>query len=132
MGSNDGLQRVYPALRYRDAHAAIRWLEKVLGFDAAAVYPGEDNAVAHAQLAFEGGLVMLGSATPNVDVGAVGVYLVTDDVDAVHARATSAGAEFVQELAEMDYGGREFTVRDPEGNSWSVGTYQPALDSGSG
>ena len=24
-----------------------------------------------------------------------------------------------------DYGSREFTVKDPEGHSWSVGTYNP-------
>jgi uncharacterized glyoxalase superfamily protein PhnB len=25
----------------------------------------------------------------------------------------------------MDYGSREFTARDPEGNVWSFGTYDP-------
>ena len=41
---------VIPGLRYRDAHAAIEWLVRVLGFSAHAVFEGPDNTVAHAQL----------------------------------------------------------------------------------
>ena len=32
------------------------------------------------------------------------------------------------ELADQDYGSRDFAVRDPEGNIWSFGTYRPALE----
>ena len=28
------------------------------------------------------------------------------------------------EPADTDYGSRDFTVRDPEGNLWAFGTYQ--------
>jgi len=28
------------------------------------------------------------------------------------------------ELNDTDYGSREFSVRDPEGNLWSFGTYR--------
>jgi uncharacterized glyoxalase superfamily protein PhnB len=53
-------------------------------------------------------------------------YLVVDDPDARHARAVAAGAEVVQELVDQPYGSREFAVRDPDGNIWSLGTYRPA------
>ena len=29
------------------------------------------------------------------------------------------------ELTDTDYGSRDFSVRDPEGNVWSFGTYAP-------
>ncbi|MFR9750988.1 VOC family protein [Nocardia sp. 004] len=45
------------------------------------------------------------------------------DPDALFARATAAGAEVVRDLRDEDYGSRGFTVRDPEGNLWSFGTY---------
>ena len=51
------------------------------------------------------------------------VYVVCDDPDALFARATAAGAEVVRGLVDEDYGSRGFTVRDPEGNLWSFGTY---------
>ena len=53
------------------------------------------------------------------------LYIAVSDPDAAHARATQAGAEVVRELTDTDYGSREFTVRDPEGNLWSFGTYNP-------
>ena len=39
--------------------------------------------------------------------------------------AKAAGAEITRELQDMDYGSREFSARDPEGNVWSFGTYDP-------
>jgi uncharacterized glyoxalase superfamily protein PhnB len=39
----------------------------------------------------------------------------------------SAGAEVLGELSEKDYGSRDFSVMDPEGNVWSFGTYRPAV-----
>lgn len=53
-------------------------------------------------------------------------YVVTDDPDALHARAVAHGAKVIQELHETDYGSRDFAVADPEGNRWSFGTYPGA------
>jgi uncharacterized glyoxalase superfamily protein PhnB len=53
------------------------------------------------------------------------VYVVVPDADAVYARAQAAGATIVRPIENMEYGSREFTVKDPEGHSWSVGTYDP-------
>jgi uncharacterized glyoxalase superfamily protein PhnB len=35
------------------------------------------------------------------------------------------GADVAPELTDTDYGSRDFTVRDPEGNLWALGTYRP-------
>jgi uncharacterized glyoxalase superfamily protein PhnB len=51
---------------------------------------------------------------------------VVENPDALHDRAVAAGAEIVMGLVEQDYGSREFAIRDPEGNVWCLGTYQPA------
>ncbi len=50
--------------------------------------------------------------------------MVTDEPDALFARAAAAGAEVVRALRDEDYGSHGFTVRDPEGNAWSFGTYR--------
>ena len=52
-------------------------------------------------------------------------YIVVPDAEEVYARAQAAGATMVRPLQDTDYGSREFTVNDPEGHSWSVGTYDP-------
>jgi uncharacterized glyoxalase superfamily protein PhnB len=57
--------------------------------------------------------------------GGAAVYLVVEDPDAHHERARAAGADIVRELNDTDYGSREYSARDLEGNHWSFGTYQP-------
>jgi uncharacterized glyoxalase superfamily protein PhnB len=32
----------------------------------------------------------------------------------------------VRPLHDTDYGSRDYMIRDPEGNLWSVDTYRPA------
>jgi len=127
-----------PSLRYRDAYAAIDWLERAFGFVRHAVYDGPNGTVGHAELRFGTGMIMLGSAS-NASVnakyyatpGEIGgrvtspLYLVVADCEPMYVSAKAAGAEVVMELVEMEYGGKAFTVRDPEGYLWSVGEYDP-------
>jgi uncharacterized glyoxalase superfamily protein PhnB len=130
---------IVPSLRYRDALGAIDWLIRAFGFEKQAVYLGPDNiTVMHAQLTFGNGMVMLGSVDNGGEAGKLmvqpdevglretkGVYLIVNDADQVHATAKAAGAEMVLDIRDMDYGGRAFTCRDPEGHLWSIGTYDP-------
>jgi uncharacterized glyoxalase superfamily protein PhnB len=123
---------VIPGLRYRDAPAAIRFLEEAFGLEQVMVVPGPGGSIAHAELRWRTGMVMLGSATDGtdgrmvIDSGPSMLYLVVDDPDAHHARAVAAGAEIVHALRDEDYGSRGYMARDPEGNIWSFGTYRPA------
>jgi len=50
------------------------------------------------------------------------IYLVHNDPDTLIGHAIGAGA-IVRGLQDADYGSRGVTVRDHEGNLWSVGTY---------
>ena len=53
----------YPSLRYEDAPAAIEWLERTFGFERRMVVPGPGDTIAHAELSYGDGIVMLGSGT---------------------------------------------------------------------
>ncbi len=122
---------VYPSLRYRDAPAAIAWLTKAFGLTESMVVPGENGTIAHAELSWGPGVVMLGSWSDGSDGRLAGgdgptwIYLAVDDPDEHHRRAVEAGAQIVRPLESTDYGSRGYTALDPEGNSWSFGTYQP-------
>jgi uncharacterized glyoxalase superfamily protein PhnB len=126
-----------PVLRYRDAPAAIEWLCATFGFERHLVVPGHNGTVAHAQLSFGNGMVMLGSADNESPFGRLmkqpsetgastqSVYVVVTDADALYARAKQAGAKIAMEIRDEDYGGRAFTCHDLEGHLWSFGTYDP-------
>ncbi|MGV7813203.1 VOC family protein, partial [Mycobacterium kansasii] len=62
-------------------------------------------------------------ATFSTPRGSGSVYVVVTDPDAVYARAQELGARLVREMREEDYGSKGFSVADPEGNTWSFGTY---------
>lgn len=124
---------VWPALRYDDAPAALRFLVDVFGFREALVVPDDDGDIVHAELRWpEGGGVMFGSTAHSEDGHETmrpvtgHVYVVTDRVDEVHARVRAAGAEVTRELEDTDYGSHTFSARDPEGNHWTFGTYRGA------
>jgi uncharacterized glyoxalase superfamily protein PhnB len=55
--------------------------------------------------------------------GKASAYCVTTDPDAVYERALAAGVTVLREIRDEDYGGRGFSVLDPEGNQWSFGSY---------
>lgn len=127
-------------LRYADAPKAITFLRDCFGFVVHAVYadPNDPETVAHAQLLFGGQMVMLSSdqpsafatAAPMLTVAEAGgntqsLYIVLDDVDGHCERARLAGADIFMEPQDAAYGGRGYSARDPEGNAWSFGSYDP-------
>jgi uncharacterized glyoxalase superfamily protein PhnB len=131
MTNNAPSPQVWPTLRARDARGLIRFLVEAFGFEETVAYGGGDR-VDHAQLSWPpGGGIMLGSVREQSDgdtwplqPGTFGAYVVTDDPDAVYARATAAGAQITTPMNETNYGSRGFEARDPEGNRWSFGTYR--------
>ena len=128
---------VIPTLRYQDAPAAIEWLCEAFGFEKHLVVPGENGTIAHAQLVFGNGMIMLGSALdrefdklqkpPNAlgNVPSQSPYIILEDADKHYSRAVAAGAEIVMDIKDEDHGGRGYSCRDPEGHLWNFGSYDP-------
>ena len=131
---------IIPNLRYADAPKAIAFLRDCFGFVVHATYadPVDPKIVAHAQLLFEGQMVMLSSAQPSAFAQAApmltvaeaggntqSLYITLDDVDGHCERARAGGADIFMEPADADYGGRGYSARDLEGNVWSFGSYDP-------
>lgn len=126
-----------PCLTYQDANAAVAWLCRAFGFTPDAVYKDDDGSVIHAQLVLGNSMIMVGPdrkgsladymGTPERAGGLCTqlVYVIVEDADAHCAKARAEGAEIVVDLKDEDYGGRDYTCRDLEGNLWSFGTYNP-------
>ncbi len=130
-----------PCLRYADAPAAIDFLCRAFGFTRQAVHadPDDPAIVHHAQLLLDGNMVMLGSDRPGetrdlyrwktaAEAGGITmcVCAVIDDPDAHAARAAAAGAEILTRPHDNEgYPGRSYDARDPEGNVWNFGSYDP-------
>jgi uncharacterized glyoxalase superfamily protein PhnB len=120
-----GHPTVFPILSYDDAQAAIDFLINAFGAERLAVYAGDDGTIQHAEVRLGNGIVMLGSSRADSPATRSSIYVVVENPDEHFARARAAGAEIVMELRDTEYGSRDYGARDPEGNTWYVGTYQP-------
>jgi uncharacterized glyoxalase superfamily protein PhnB len=127
---------IIPTFRYRNARAMIDWLCSTFGFERHAVHETDDGAVLHAELVHGDGMIMLGDArddafgalqSPPVEGSPVNQspYVVVEDIEQLYEAAKAAGASIVMDIRDQDYGSREFSCRDPEGQLWNFGTYNP-------
>jgi uncharacterized glyoxalase superfamily protein PhnB len=128
---------LFHSLSFADVPAAIAFLEAV-GFTKKGVHTDDSGAVVHAQYDWgDRGGIMFGSRRSDragvepegwVDpTGHAECYCVVEtdaEVDVVYTKAVAAGGTSVRAPEDQDYGGRCCTVRDPEGNQWSFGSYQ--------
>jgi uncharacterized glyoxalase superfamily protein PhnB len=132
---------IIPHLWYPEPDAAIEFLERAFDFQThSRIADSEGNT--RAELRIGDGFILVGSAnTPHfmfrtpreaggVNTGAV--YIAVGDVNAIYERAKDAGAAMVRELADTDYGSRDFSAHDPDGYLWNFGTYRPQINDGSG
>jgi len=121
------------SLGYRDAPAAIRWLEEVLGFRTAALYVADDGGINWSQLVYRDGAVIVHTQrdqTRLANRGPVDISLVVDtrdEVDRIHEHALALGATVTRPPEDAFYGGRALSLEDPEGNGWHISS--PWLDS---
>jgi uncharacterized glyoxalase superfamily protein PhnB len=115
----------------------VNWYRNVLGFEVAAWYPDEQTATWCRLRRGEAALMIAAipdpaGLAPNQGYlaeipdrvagagGPVSLYLHVDDADAVHRSARDAGADVVEEIWDAWWGGRQFTLADPDGNWWTV------------
>lgn len=124
-------QTIFPAVRYADADAALEFLSAAFGAAPREVYRDDAGAIHHSEVTIEDSVIFIAqlrarASAPPADQPAMSLYLVVADPDAHHDRAVAAGATVIRELTDTDYGSREYSVTDPEGNGWSFGTYDPS------
>jgi uncharacterized glyoxalase superfamily protein PhnB len=131
-----GWPRISSALFYQDAARAIDWIRNAFGFEIRIKVDGEGGKIAHAELVFGDGLIMIGSVDPGRpgaetrrsprDIGGgntQGLLVYVDDADAHCERARLAGARIVSEPKTVDHGegywaDRICEIEDIEGHRW--------------
>ncbi|GAB3457972.1 VOC family protein [Streptomonospora sediminis] len=138
-GGDATVLSLHTMLGYRDAAAAIDWLERALGFTNTMRFEAGDGSVAHAELRRgAAAVIVFDEAGADYDHPAprgatVGIctYIAVADtaaVDAVWADALAAGATPVWEPAWTEWGNYACRVRDPEEREWTFGIHRPGQE----
>lgn len=130
-------QRLTPYLAYADAPAAIEFLCRAFGFEERFRFAMPDGRIGHAEVAYEGHVVMLASAfremgfvSPrDLHAAHTQVHCRVDDVDAHYERSRAAGATIATAPGDQ-HGQRMYRALDLEGHRWIFSTPLPEPQSG--
>ena len=132
-----GWPQIASAVFYEDAPAAIDWLCRAFGFEVRVKIEGEGGSIAHSELTYGEGLIMVGQAglahkpsfrkSPRSLSGAntQNMMVFVDDADAHCEHARASGAGIVTEPKTTDYGegwwtDRGYECEDIEGHHWWI------------
>jgi PhnB protein len=119
-------------LTVTDVKSAAAFYQKAFGFKKRAIMNGPDGKAIHAELTHRGATLMLGPEMPQMgarsakSVGASpsSLYLLTENVDKVVAKALKLGATSKGPVMDMFWGDRTGTIVDPDGYVWMVATHK--------
>jgi PhnB protein len=118
-------------LTVTDVKAAAAFYQKAFGFAKRGIMNGPDGKAIHAELTLRGTTLMLGPEMPQMGARSAktigsspaSLYLLTDNVDKVVAKAVKLGAASKGPVKDMFWGDRTGNVVDPEGYLWMVATH---------
>ena len=117
-------------LTVTDIKAAAAFYQKALGFTRRGGFMnGPDGKPMHAELRLRDTTLMLGPEGPQArsakSIGStpVTLYLTTEAVDKVIAKAVKLGARLLVPVRDQFWGDRTGTIVDPEGNTWMIATH---------
>jgi PhnB protein len=127
-----GLHSVTPHLILDDAARTLDWYKRAFGAEETGRSVGPDGKIMHAELKI-GNSVLYANDAMGGGKGAkalggspIGLWIYTEDADALYNRAVSAGAQVAPgpmgQLQDQFWGDRCGTVIDPEGYNWTIAT----------
>ena len=131
----EGYHSVTPYLCVKGGADAIEFYKKAFGAKEIMRMGAPDGKVGHAEIEIGGDRIMLADEFPEMGflspktIGGspVMMHLYVEDVDAMFARATSAGAKVTRPIADQFYGDRSGGIEDPFGHKWYLATHKEDL-----
>jgi uncharacterized glyoxalase superfamily protein PhnB len=132
-----GLHSVTPHLILDDAASALAWYQRAFGAEELTRAIGPDGKIMHAEIRIGNSVVYLNDAMgggkgPKAIGGSpVGLWIYTDDADALFNRAVAAGGMVppgpMGQLQDQFWGDRCGTLVDPAGYQWTIATRKEDL-----
>jgi len=124
-----------PHLVVRHAALAIDFYRRAFGAEEVLRLTGPENEIVHAEMRIGASSLYLNEESPidearspeSLGGAPASLHLYVADVDKAFARAVSAGAIPVTRVADMFWGDRYGSVRDPFGYEWALATHREAV-----
>lgn len=131
----DGYHSITPYLSIKGASEAIAFYQRAFGAIELFRMAMPNGEIGHAEIKIGDSSIMLADPcetgvlrSPHALGGsAVGLHLYVEDVDALFAQASEAGAKIVEPIEDRFYGDRSGTLEDPFGHVWFLSTHKENL-----
>lgn len=122
-------KELFAYLIVNDAAAAIAFYESAFGAKEKLRLTEPSGRIGHAELDFNGTLLMLADEFPEFDLRGpkqiggtpVTLHLHVDSADEIIGSAVKAGATLERAASDQFYGERSGSVFDPFGHRWNIG-----------
>ena len=125
-----GFHAVTPSLTLKNSLKAIEFYKKAFNAKTLEVMPAPDGeGTMHATIQIGDSIVMMGDASPrcqsaeSLGTSPVSFYIYVSNVDAAFQQAVAAEATETMPVADMFWGDRAGSLKDPFGYSWMIGTH---------
>jgi uncharacterized glyoxalase superfamily protein PhnB len=85
---------------------------------------GELRVAAPTEIRIGDSVVMISDGSGVREAMPAFLYVYVENADETYRPAIAAGAESIERPADMPYGDRRATIRDPWANMWQIATYR--------
>lgn len=128
----DGYHAVTPSLTLKDSKKAIDFYQKALSAKVLDLFPSPNGrGIMHAVIQIGDSLLMMGDEMPGMGSPSaetlgnspISLYVYVKDADAAFKQAVAAGGTVVMPVADMFWGDRAGTIKDPFGYQWMIATH---------
>src|SRR5437764_20451 len=125
-----GYHAVTPSFTFKDSQKAIDFYKKAFGAKVLDVFPSlTGKGIMHATIQIGNSILMMGDEMPGskcsqsaetVGSSPISLYLYVPNADTAFKQAIAAGATEIMPVADMFWGDRAGSLKDPFGYSWMI------------
>lgn len=131
----EGYHSVTPSFTFKDSKKALDFYKQAFGAKTIDLVPNPaGKGTMHATMQIGNSILMMGDEMPGCQSAEsaggnspVSMYVYVPDADATFKQAIAAGGTSVMPMADMFWGDRAGTFKDPFGYTWMVATHKQDL-----
>jgi len=130
----DGYRTVTPSFTFKDSKKAIEFYQKAFSAKVLDVFPNLSGpGIMHATIQIGDSIIMMGDEMPQsksaetLGSSPISLYIYVPNADAAFAQAVAAGGTVAMPVADMFWGDRAGSIKDPFGYSWMIATHTQDL-----
>jgi len=132
----EGYHAVTPSFTFKDSQKAIEFYRRAFSAKVLDVFPSPTGrGIMHATMQIGNSIVMMGDENPGqtcksaetLGSSPISLYIYVPNADAAFKQAVEAGATVMMPVADMFWGDRAGSIKDPFGYTWMIATHTQDL-----